>query len=229
MRREWRDIHRGLWLRRRRALLTGIGITLAAAMLSTALVLADDLGDGFARGARAADLPDVIVRFDPQSRERVAERIRALPDVAAFSTRTEFTNVDIFANGYSDGRASAEVVGPGRPGYAIVAGRNVSSHYGEVVVESGLAQAWHLKLGDRLEIRGVGPQRIVGFAEAPDDVGYPSASRASTCRRRGSTPGSGGIRTLRWTWRRSGCVIPGISTRCWSKRGPPATGYAGSV
>jgi len=173
VRREWRDIHRGLWLRRRRALLTGIGITLAAAMLSTALVLADDLGDGFARGARAADLPDVIVRFDPQSRERVAERIRALPDVAAFSTRTEFTNVDIFANGYSDGRASAEVVGPGRPGYAIVAGRNVSSHYGEVVVESGLAQAWHLKLGDRLEIRGVGPQRIVGFAEAPDDVGYP--------------------------------------------------------
>jgi ABC-type antimicrobial peptide transport system permease subunit len=154
-------------------LLTAVGITLAAAMLSTALVLADDLGGGFARGARAADLPDVIVRFDPQSLRQVAARIGALPDLAAFSTRTEFTDVGIAANGHRDGQASAEVVGPGRRGYAIVAGRNVSSRYGEVVIETGLAQAWHLRLGDRLQLRGLGPLRIVGFAEAPDDVGYP--------------------------------------------------------
>ena len=173
MRSAWREIGHGLRLRRRRAVLTAVGIALAAAMLSTAVVLADDLGDGFARAARAADLPDVIVRFDPQSLDRVARRIRALPDVATFSTRTEFTNVDIEANGQHNGQASAEVVGPGRRGYAIVAGRNVSSTYGEVVVERGLAQAWHLSLGDTLELRGVGPQRIVGFAEAPDDVGYP--------------------------------------------------------
>lgn len=169
----WREVRHGLRLRRRRALLTAVGIALAAAMLSTAVVLADGLGNGFTRGARAADLPDIIVRFDPQSLDRVARRIRALPDIAAFSTRTEFTNVDIAANGQRSGRASAEVVGPGRRGYAIVAGRNVSSAYGEVVVELGVARAWHLALGDTLEIRGVGPQRIVGFGEAPDDVGYP--------------------------------------------------------
>jgi ABC-type antimicrobial peptide transport system permease subunit len=169
----WREIRHGLRLRRRRTLLTAVGIALAAAMLSTALVLADDLGGGFTRAARAADLPDVIVRFDPQPLQRVAARVRALPDVAGFSTRTEFTNVDIAANGHDSERASAEVVGAGRRGYAIVAGRNVSSAYGEVVVERGVAEAWHLALGDTLDIRGVGPQRIVGFAEAPDDVGYP--------------------------------------------------------
>ncbi|HEY5430087.1 MAG TPA: hypothetical protein VIK04_13295, partial [Solirubrobacteraceae bacterium] len=80
MRSAWREIGHGLRLRRRRAVLTAVGIALAAAMLSTAVVLADDLGDGFARAARAADLPDVIVRFDPQSLDRVARRIRALPD-----------------------------------------------------------------------------------------------------------------------------------------------------
>lgn len=169
----WQEIRHGLRLRRRRTLLTAVGIALAAAMLSTALVLADDLGGGFTRAARAADLPDVIVRFDPQPLQRVAARVRALPDVAGFSTRTEFTNVDIAANGHGSERASAEVVGSGRRGYAIVAGRNVSSAYGEVVVERGVAQAWHLALGDTLDIRGVGAQRIVGFAEAPDDVGYP--------------------------------------------------------
>ncbi|MGH2893710.1 MAG: FtsX-like permease family protein, partial [Solirubrobacteraceae bacterium] len=142
-------------------------------MLSTAVVLADGLGNGFTRAAHAADLPDIIVRFDPQSLDRVSRRVRALPDIAAFSTRTEFTNVDIAANGHRSGRASAEVVGPGRRGYAIVAGRDVSSVYGEVVVERGVAQAWQLAVGDTLEIRGVGPQRVVGLGEAPDDVGYP--------------------------------------------------------
>ncbi len=32
-----------------------------------------------------------------------------------------------------------------------------------------------MHLGQRLLIRGLGPQRVVGFAEAPDDVGYPLA------------------------------------------------------
>ena len=161
--------------RRRRALPTAIGIALAAAMLSTAIVIADGLGDGFARAARAADLPDVIVRFDPESLERVASRIRALPDIAAFSTREEFTNVDIGANGQSSGQGSAEVIGAGRRGYAIVAGRDLSSRYGEVVIERGVAQAWGIPLGGTLYVRGLGPLRVVGFAEAPDNVGFPLA------------------------------------------------------
>lgn len=190
----WPEIRRGLRLRRRRTLLTAVGIALAAAMLSTAIVLADDLGGGFDRAARAADLPDAIVRFDPQARQRVAARVRALPDVAAFSTRSEFTNVHIAAHGHRSGRGSAEVVGPGRRGYAIVAGRDVSSRWGEVVVERGVAQSWHLALGDTLEVGGVGPQRIVGFAEAPDDVGYPLGvprfymSRAAVNARFGADP-----------------------------------------
>ena len=144
-------------------------------MLSSAIVIADGLGDGFARAARAADLPDVIVRFDPEARGRVASRIRALPDIAAFSTREEFTNVDIGANGHSSGQGSAEVIGAGRRGYAIVAGRDLSSRYGEVVVERGLAQAWGIPLDGTLYVRGLGPQRVVGFAEAPDNVGFPLA------------------------------------------------------
>ena len=161
--------------RRRRAVLTALGIALAAAMLSSAAVIADGLGDGFARAARAADLPDVIIRFDPQALSRVASRTRSLPDIAAFSTRQEFTNVGVFANGHSSGQASAEVIGAGRRGYAIVAGRDLSSRYGEVVVERGLAQAWGLRLGGILDVAGLGPQQVVGFAEAPDNVGYPLA------------------------------------------------------
>ncbi len=168
-------IRRRLRRRGRRVLLTGVGIALAAAMLATAIVLADGLGGGFSRAVRAADLPDIIVRFDPQSLGRVTSRIKALPDVAAFATRTEFTNVDVAAQGHSTGRASVEVVGPGRRGYAIVAGRDVSAHYGEVVVERGVAQAWSLSLGATLYLRGLGPLRVVGFAEAPDNVAYPLA------------------------------------------------------
>jgi ABC-type lipoprotein release transport system permease subunit len=167
------EVRRGLRPRRRRALLTAVGIALAAAMLSTAVVIADGLGDGFSRAARAADLPDVIVRFDPQSYAQVAGRLRALPDIAAFSTRSEFTGVGIEANGHHSDQASAEVVGPGRLGYAIVAGRNVSSRFGEVVVEKGVAQAWGITLGGTLSVQELGPLRVVGFAEAPDDVGYP--------------------------------------------------------
>ena len=62
----------GLRVRRRRALLTGLGITLAAAMLSAAVVVSYGLGTGFNRAAKAADLPDIIVRFELQVAERRA-------------------------------------------------------------------------------------------------------------------------------------------------------------
>lgn len=185
---------RGLRGRRRRTLLTALGIALAAAMLSTALVIVDGLGGGFARAARAADLPDVIVRFDPQSHDQVASRIRALPDIAAFSTRSEFTNVFIATTGHHSGRASAEVVDPGRRGYAIVAGRDVTARFGEVVIERGVAKQWGIPLGGTLFIAGLGRLRVVGFAEAPDDVGFPLGvprlylSRAALSARFGRNP-----------------------------------------
>ena len=161
-------------VRRRRSLLTGLGVALAAAMLVAALVVSDSLGFGFDRAARAAGLPDIIVRFDPQSAGRVAQRIAALPDLAAYTVRTEVTGVGLETADEFAGNGAVEVVGQGRRGYAIVAGRDVTGP-GQVVVERGLAAAWHLDLGGSLAIDGLGPERIVGFSESPDNVSYPLA------------------------------------------------------
>ena len=161
-------------VRRRRSLLTGLGIALAAAMLVAALVVSDSLGFGFDRAAHAADLPDIIVRFNPQNPGRVAQRIAALPDVAAYTVRTEATGVGLETADEFAGDGAVEVVGEGRRGYAIVAGRDVTGP-GQVVVERGLAEAWHLELGGALDIDGLGTERIVGFSESPDNVSYPLA------------------------------------------------------
>ena len=87
----------GVRVRRRRSLLTALGIALAAAMLSAAIVVSDGLGRGFDRAARAAQLPDIIVRFNSEPTDRIAQRIESLPDVAAFSLRQEVTNIDLSA------------------------------------------------------------------------------------------------------------------------------------
>ena len=116
----------------------------------------------------------MIVRFNPLARSRVAGRIRALPDIATFSTRQEVKGVDIRARGHHS-EASAEVISAGRPGYAVVAGRNLSrarrsadrARSGSIL---GPARGRH---GPD---RALGPQRVVGLAEAPDDVGYPLAA-----------------------------------------------------
>jgi ABC-type antimicrobial peptide transport system permease subunit len=166
----------GLRLRRRGALLTAMGIALAAAMLSAAVVVGVGLGGGFDRAAKAADLPDIIVRFDPESVSLVDQRLRALPDIGSYSTRLELTNTQVAADGQRRGDAVAEVMsGSGRPGYAVVAGHNLARTGSQVLVELGFAQAWHLHLGSTLDVGGLGPQRVVGFTEAPDNVGYPLA------------------------------------------------------
>jgi ABC-type antimicrobial peptide transport system permease subunit len=170
------EARRGLALRRRRAVLTAAGIALAAAMLAAAVVIADGLGRGFDRAATAADLPDVIVRFDPASEGLVARRIGALPDIATYTLRYELTNVQIAAGGRERDDAVAEVVGPGRrTGYAVLAGHNLRSVGPEALVEQSFAQAWRIRLGTELFVGGLGPQRVVGLVEAPDNVGYPLA------------------------------------------------------
>ena len=169
------DARRGLAPRRRRALLTGLGIALAAAMLSAALVVSDGLGLGFQRAVRAADLPSLIIRFNSQSAAAVAKRIRALPDVAAFATRTEFTGQGVAADGHRTGSATAEVIGSGRRGYAVVAGRDLAPTGNQVLVEKAWAASWGMHVGGTLQVPGLGPERIVGLAEAPDNVGYPLA------------------------------------------------------
>ncbi|HJS96473.1 MAG TPA: hypothetical protein VJ741_19555, partial [Solirubrobacteraceae bacterium] len=106
-------------------------------MLIAALVVSDSLGFGFDRAARAADLPDIIVRFSPQPAGRVTQRIAALPDVAAYTVRPEVNDVGLETANDFAGNGVVEVVGPGRRGYAVVAGRDVSDRRGEVVVERG--------------------------------------------------------------------------------------------
>ena len=95
-------------------LLTGLGIALAAAMLMAALVVSDSLGFGFDRAAKAADLPDIIVRFNPQSSSRVAQRITALPDIAGYALRQEVTSVTLQTDDQFAGNGDVEVVAPGR-------------------------------------------------------------------------------------------------------------------
>jgi hypothetical protein len=157
---------------------TAIGIGLAGAMLSSAVVVSYGLGTGFSRAVRAADLPDLLVRFSEQPSSRVAARIRRLPDVARWSLRLEATNVALSFGSHSSSSGVAEVLdhpGPGQ-GYALVAGRQLASRGRQVLVERGLAAAWGIHLGDRIEIGGLGVERVVGYAEGPDDVGFPLAA-----------------------------------------------------
>jgi ABC-type lipoprotein release transport system permease subunit len=166
----------GLRARRRRALVTALGIALAAAMLSAAVVVSFGLGTGFDRSARAASLPDIIVRFNDKSAADVARRVRALSDLARFQLRFELTNVGIGFGGKRRHDAVAEVMDPGpRRGYAVVAGHDLDYRGAEVMVEKAFADSWGIRLGDSFYVHGLGSLRVVGLVEAPDNVGYPLA------------------------------------------------------
>ncbi len=169
---------RGLRSRRRRAITTGLGVTLAAAMLAAAVVISYGLGTGFTRAAKAAGLPTIIVRFDPQRASLVKQRILALPDVARYSLRFEVTEARFSYGGHRTHTGVAEFLDkPGaHVGYKVVAGENVPARGSDVLVEKGLADSWGIRLGDMLELGGLGPYKVVGLAEGPDDVGYPLAA-----------------------------------------------------
>jgi len=176
MRGVWQEALRGVAQRRGRTLLTAMGIALAAAMLATAVVVAYSLHTGFDRSATRADLPDVIARFDEQPLSRVEPRIRALPGLAAASFRFEVTNISIAGGGHSSRHASVEVIGPGRRGFAILAGRPLGARNGEVLIEQGLARSWGLHPGSTLHMQALGAVRVVGISESPDNVAFPLAA-----------------------------------------------------
>ena len=157
-------------------MLTAVGIALAGAMLSAAVVISYGLGTGFDRAARAASLPDIIVRFNDKSAADVAKRIRALPDLARFQLRLELTNVGVSFRGQSRGDAVAEVLNPGPDrGYAVVAGHDLSNRGQQVLIEKAFADSWGIHVGDEFYVNGLGPLRVVGLVEAPDNVGFPLA------------------------------------------------------
>ena len=69
-------------------------------MLSAAVVVSYGLGTGFDRAARAAELPDVIVRFDDIGAAATwRARIEALPDIARYALRLEIADVGIRFDG----------------------------------------------------------------------------------------------------------------------------------
>jgi ABC-type antimicrobial peptide transport system permease subunit len=164
--------------RRGRALLAAVGVAAAAVMAGTAITVSYGLGTGFDRAARRADLPDVIARFDPQPVAEVDRRVRALPNVRAWSYRDEGLGFVIRAGGHATSKGAVEVV-LGRPrGYAIVGGRDLTACGCDAIVERGLARNWRLSPGSQLWLEGFGMLRVRGVAVAPDNVAYPLSSVA---------------------------------------------------
>jgi ABC-type lipoprotein release transport system permease subunit len=171
LREAWANVR----ARRGRSVLSGVGIVLVATMLAVAATVSYGLLTGFDRSAAEADLPDVLVSFESQPASSVRERLSALPDLEAFSLREQLVSVPFRAGRESADNGIVEVVGPGRRGYSIVAGHDVSRRNG-VVIEQGLATAWGLGVGDHIRVDRSPPLLIVGLARAPDDVAYPLAA-----------------------------------------------------
>ena len=167
---------RGLRAAPRRSALAALGILLASAMAGAAVTVAYGLATGFDRAARAADLPDVLVRFRDQPRSRIDDIVRNLPDLAARAYRLEFTGVDLAAGFDESDHGVVQAVSGPRRGYAIVAGRDVDGRAREAVVERGLAGAWHLRPGSEIDVGSLGPLRVAGVAVSPDNVAFPLAS-----------------------------------------------------
>ena len=168
----------GLLSRRGRALLAAAGVLAASLVVGTATTVGFGLSTGFERSAAAADLPDVIARFAREDRDRVDERVRALPNLQARSYRAEINDVTIAARGERTRRGSLQFLLGGRRGYAIVQGRDLRSDE-EVVIEQGLAREWGIGPGDELRFPRVeASARIVGVAVSPENVAYPLARTA---------------------------------------------------
>jgi putative ABC transport system permease protein len=163
---------------RRRSLATAAGIFAASALLGVAVTVGYGLDTGFERAAQRADLPDIVARFDGHSRADVDRRVRALPGIEARSYRFEVTGASLRSAGGHTDKGAVDVVGAGRRGYAVVEGTDVRGAGADVVVERGLANAWHLRVGDSVRIGRLGGFRVVGIAVEPFNVAFPLASAA---------------------------------------------------
>jgi ABC-type lipoprotein release transport system permease subunit len=169
---------RRLRARGARSVLAATGVLAAGAMLGTALTVAYGLSTGFDRAADRADAPDLIASFDERSGVDVARRVEALPNLESASYRLEVNDVAIAAGDDVIGSGVVELVRPGRRGYALLEGRDLSGGSREVVVEQGVARELELEIGDRLDVGRVGAHRVVGISLAPDNVAYPLAATA---------------------------------------------------
>ena len=143
-------------------------------MLGAAVTAAYGLGTAFDRTAARASTPDIIATFSPLPRSHVADVVSSLANVRTSSYRLQDGHQYISAGGRTD--FDATVIGLSREGprgYALVGGHDLTGP-NDVVIEQGLARAWHLRSGDAL---GVDNQtlRIAGVVVAPDNVAFPLA------------------------------------------------------
>jgi ABC-type lipoprotein release transport system permease subunit len=167
------DALRGLRARGRRALLPAGSVFAASLVLGVVTTAAYALTTGFERAASRADLPSVIAKFETQDRSSVDAGVRRLPNLEARAYRTEITRVRLAARGRHIHEGVIHVVGDGRRGYAVVAGRDLRARGDEAVIEAGLAREWGLGPGDRISVGRLGPVRIAGVALSPDNVAFP--------------------------------------------------------
>lgn len=176
----------GLRARPAGAVVTALGLLFVGVMLGAAATTATSLASGFTRAQQAAGTADVIVRFQPVERKLLDSRIATLANVRRRSYRLVVRPVDLAARDargrLRTGTAEVDGIEPGdeRFGLAIVAGRALSGAPGEAVIERGLAEAWSLRPGDEIRLRGRRRSwegRIVGISVEPDDVAFPLASR----------------------------------------------------
>ena len=164
---------------RHRRWLAAAGIAAASVVVGTATTVGFGLATGFDRAAREADLPDLVARFDRETRATLDERVRALPNLEARSYRRELTGVRMLdEQGHFLRRGVVQIVLGGRRGYAITRGRDLSARPREVVIERGLAREWDLLPGDTLTLEGLGDLRVAGVALSPDNVAFPLARAA---------------------------------------------------
>jgi hypothetical protein len=165
--------------RGRRALVAAVLAAAAGLAVGVAGSVGFGLATGYDRAARRADQPDIQARFAPRRLSELRAHLQRLPNVARISYRLEVNRVRLRAGDHASRNGAVQVVRPGRRGYAIVAGRDLGTRPGEVLVERGLATAWGLAPGDRIAVGGrggFGRLRIAGIALSVDNVAFPLAT-----------------------------------------------------
>jgi ABC-type antimicrobial peptide transport system permease subunit len=161
------------------------GLFVAGAILGGAITTRGALADGFERAQHAAGSADVVARFDPVERGAVEQRVASLANVARSSERLSVRPVElgVLLAPHHARSGTAEVDGlvdRRADGFFVVAGHGLTGAAGEVLVDRGLADAWHLRVGMPLRLRSRRDYwygRIAGIVVEPDDVAYPLASR----------------------------------------------------
>ena len=142
-------------------------------MVGAAVTAGWSLSTGFDRAASEADLPDAIASFDPLPRPAIAARAEALPNVRAVAYRLVISGRHIRFGPYESDHATLVGVQRGPRGYALRRGHDVRGA-DDAVVEAGLARAWHLHVGDRLDLDGRSVE-VGGIGLSPDTVAFPLA------------------------------------------------------